>query len=165
MKERIRPFDFENELLFITSLISCKIPFSFIRFSDGEEAIMRGKNFKSIDIWRSSPKLKKLRDGLIESASICIKSNNFIALPCKNWIHYSKSILDFSKCKSSKYMSYTTLFYNKNYLLFKDWVTRFISSTNRWKIILVANSDINKDISWAYNFFLYLITLLEIGMN
>ena len=114
---------------------------------------MRGENFQSIDVWHWSPKLKKLRHSLIESASICINSNNFIAIPCKNWIEYSKSILSYSKCNSSKYMSYATLFYNKNYLKFKDWIIKFIYSRDRWDIILVANSKINKNISWACKFY------------
>ena len=50
-------------------------------------------------------------------------------------------------------MSYATLFINKNYLIFKDLILRFINSSNRWRIILVANSIINKNISWAYKFF------------
>ena len=49
-------------------------------------------------------------------------------------------------------MSYATLFINKNYLLFKDWIFRFINNSNRWKIILVANSIIQTDIAWAYKF-------------
>jgi len=69
-------------------------------------------------------------------------------------------------------MSYATLFINKNYPLFKDWIISFINSSNRWKIILVANSIINKNIKWAYKFFpipdhlienwdIYSITLLS----
>ena len=153
LEKRTRPFNYENEFIFFSSLISCKIPFSFIRFADCEENIMRGKDTKALDKWHWTPKLKKLRDDLIESVSICTIPNNFIGLPCKNWIHYSKSILSFSKCNSAKYMSYSTLFVNKNYLLFQNWITRFIYSSNRWKIILIANSNINKDISWAYKFF------------
>ena len=153
LKKRTRPLDYEKEFIFFTSLISCKIPFSFIRFADGEEHIMSGKYFQSIDVWHWSPHLKNLRDSLIESANICLNPNNFIAIPCKNWIEYSKSILSYSKCNSSKYMSYATLFYNKNYLKFKEWITSFINSSNRWDIILVANSKINKNISWAYKFY------------
>ena len=61
--------------------------------------------------------------------------------------------MSYSKCNSSKYMSYATLFYNKNYLKFKDWIIKYINSRNRWDIILVANSKINKNISWAYKFY------------
>ena len=50
-------------------------------------------------------------------------------------------------------MSYSTLFTNSNYLHFKNWIIRFLNSSKRWKIILVANSNINKNISWAYKFF------------
>ena len=50
-------------------------------------------------------------------------------------------------------MSYATLFINKNYPLFKDWILRFINTSNRWNIVLVANSIIHKNISWAYKFF------------
>ena len=50
-------------------------------------------------------------------------------------------------------MSYTTLFINKNYPLFKNWILFFINNPNRWKIILVANSIIHKNIKWAYKFF------------
>ena len=50
-------------------------------------------------------------------------------------------------------MTYDTLFINKNFEFFKDWITSFVNSSNRWKIILVANSIINKNISWAYKFF------------
>lgn len=49
-------------------------------------------------------------------------------------------------------MSYATLFINKNYPFFKDWILRFINNSNRWKIILVANSIIQTDITWAYKF-------------
>ena len=157
LKTRTQPFEYENELIFFTSLISCKIPFSIIRFADGEEHIMRGKAINSgLDHWYydpNNPKNKKLRESLIESSSICTKKNNFITIPCKNWITYSKSILSFSNCTSPKYMSYTTVFTNKNFQTFKNWITRFIDYPNRWKIILIANSDINKNISWAYKFF------------
>lgn len=153
LKDRTRPFDYENELIFFISLMTCKVPFSIIRFADCEENIMRGKETNALDKWRWTPKLKNLREGLIESISVCQSKNNFIGLPCKNWIHYSKSLLSFSKCDSAKFMTYSTLFVNKNYNFFKEWIVKFISSSSRWKIILIANSNINKDISWAYKFF------------
>ena len=37
--------EFEEELLFIIELINCNIPFSFTRFGDGEDSIMKGKYF------------------------------------------------------------------------------------------------------------------------
>lgn len=150
---RTHPFDFENELLFFTNLISCKIPFSFIRFADGENLIMKGQRINSPDKWDWNPNNKKFQDSLIKSVSICQKDYSFIGIPCKNWIHISKSILSFSKCSSAKYMTYSTLFVNKNYPIFKDWITSFINTSNRWKIILVANWIINKNITWAYKFF------------
>lgn len=153
LKNRKQPLDYENELLFFIDLISCNIPFSFIRFADGENFIMKGIEIKGIDNWYWNPKNKKFQDILIESSSICTNHNSFIAIPCKNWIEISKSILSFSKCSSSKYMSYSTLFVNKNYPYFKDWLLHFINTSNRWKIILVANSIIHKNINWAYKFF------------
>ena len=80
-------------------------------------------------------------------------SNSFIGIPCKNWFQISESILSFSKCTSSKYMTYATIFINKNFKNFQEWILRFINSSHRWKIILVANSNINKNISWAEKFF------------
>lgn len=154
LNKRKQPFDFEHELFFFVTLISCKIPFSFIRFGDGEELIMSGKNVKAeTDQWYWEPKLNKFREQLIESSNICKNDNNFIGIPCKNWIQISKSILSFSNCSSSKYMSYSTIFINKNYDLFKNWIFNFIYSQNRWKIILISNSNINKNITWAYKFF------------
>ena len=154
LENRTQPFDYENELEFFISLISCKIPFSFIRFADGEELIMRGEKIdQTTDKWYWDSKNAKFRNSLIESSSICTIPNNFIGLPCKNWIGYSRSILSFSNCTSSKYMSYATLFVNKNYPQFKKWILSYINTSNRWKIILVANSNINKDISWADKFF------------
>ena len=154
LKNRIQPFGFEDELSFIISLILCKIPFSFIRFSDGEDFIMTGTSYSTNrDNWAWNNTNKKFQDSLIESASICTTPYNFIGIPCKNWYNHSKSILSFSKCTNSKYMSYTSLFYNKNYKFFQNWITKFIKSSNRWKIILVANSLIKEDISWAYKFF------------
>jgi hypothetical protein len=156
LKKRIHPFDFVNEFHFFTDLISCKIPFSFIRFGDGENLIMKGAKINVlIDKWHWNPKNKKFQESLIESSSICINHNNFIGIPCKDWIKVSKSILSFSKCSSAKYMSYATLFINKNYAFFKDWILHFINTSfpNRWKIILIANSIINKSIEWAYKFF------------
>ena len=50
-------------------------------------------------------------------------------------------------------MSYATLFINKNYQIFKRWLILFLKSTKRWKIVLIANSIIKKNISWAYKFF------------
>ena len=50
-------------------------------------------------------------------------------------------------------MSYATLFINKNYQFFENWLVKFINSKNRWKIILIANSLINKDIKWAYKYY------------
>jgi hypothetical protein len=150
---RTHPFDFENELHFFTNLISCKIPFSFIRFGDGENSIMKGDvHDTKIDKWYWNPNNKKFQDSLIESASICMHHNNFIGIPCKNWNKISESILSYSKCSSAKYMSYATLFINKNFLLFKIWILSFINTINRWKIILVANSIIHKSITWAYKF-------------
>ena len=108
---------------------------------------------QKLDNWYWEPKNKKFRDSLIESSNLCTNPNNFIGIPCKNWIKISKSILSFSKCSSSKYMSYSTLFVNKNYIQFKEWILSFIKDSNRWKIILIANSIINKNISWAYKFF------------
>ncbi len=154
-KNRTQPFDFVNEFFFFTELIKCKIPFSFIRFGDGENSIMKGVKFKAWkDEWHWNPKNNKFQYSLIESSSICTNNNSFIGIPCKDWIEVSKSILSFSKCSSAKYMSYATLFINKNYPFFKDWVLNFINTSfpNRWKIILVANSIIQTDITWAYKF-------------
>lgn len=156
LKKRIHPFNFVNEFHFFIDLISCKIPFSFIRFGDGENLIMRGvKINETLDKWQWNPKNKKFQESLIESSNICLNHNNFIGIPCKEWIKDSKSILSFSKCTSAKYMSYATLFINKNYSLFKDWIIHFINTSfpNRWKIILVANSIIHKSIDWAYKFY------------
>ena len=154
LKNRKQPFDYEEELSFFISLILCKIPFSFIRFADGEESIMAGKSFNfEKDKWFWNNTNQKFQKSLIESTSICLNQNNFIAIPCKNWENVSKSILSFSKCDKSKYMSFTTVFYNKNFQFFQNWINEYIHSSNRWKIILVANSLINKDISWAYKFF------------
>lgn len=156
LNNREKPLDFQNELIFFTELISCKIPFSFIRFGDGENCIMKGKFFKTArDKWKWNNKNKQFQKSLIESSSICTNRNNFIGIPCKDWIEISKSILSFSKCSSAKYMSYTTVFSNKNFPLFKDWILNYINSSfpNRWKIILVANSIIHKDIKWAHKFF------------
>jgi hypothetical protein len=154
LKNRIQPFDFEDELIFFIELISCKIPFSLIRFADGEYSIMKGiKINATLDKWYWDDKNKKFQDSLIESASICTNENSFIGIPCKNWLEISESILSFSKCTSAKFMSYSSLFVNKNYPVFKDWIINFINSSNRSKIILVANSIINKNITWAYKFF------------
>lgn len=154
LKNRKHPFDFKNELYFFIDLISCKIPFSFIRFGDGENLIMKGEKISTTqDNWYWNATNSKFQYNLIESSSICTNDYGFIGIPCKNWIDISKSILSFSKCSSAKYMSYATLFINKNYDFFKDWIVHFVNSSNRWKIILVANSIINKNISWAYKFF------------
>jgi hypothetical protein len=115
---------------------------------------MAGKQFATIrDKWFWNNTNKKFQESLIESSSICINSNNFIAIPCKNWNFISKSILSFSKCNNSKFMSFSTVFINKNFQFFQNWINKFINSSKRWKIILVANSLINKDISWAYKYF------------
>ena len=50
-------------------------------------------------------------------------------------------------------MSFATLFINKNYPIFKDFILHFVHNSNRWRIILIANSIINKNISWAYKYF------------
>ena len=50
-------------------------------------------------------------------------------------------------------MSYSALFINKNFKIFKEWILRFINSKNRWKIIFVTNSNINTNIYWSYKFF------------
>ena len=154
LKNRKHPFDFKNELYFFIDLISCKVPFSFIRFGDGENLIMKGEKIISTqDNWYWNATNSKFQYNLIKSSSICTNEYGFIGIPCKNWIDVSKSILSFSNCSSAKYMSYATLFINKNYKFFKDWIVHFVNSSNRWKIILVANSIINKNISWAYKFF------------
>lgn len=154
LKKREGPFDFENEFYFFVSLISCKIPFSFIRFGDGECSIMKAKTFNCPrDKWVWLPENKNFRKSLIESSSICINTNNFIGIPCKVWKEIAESILSFSNCTSSKYMSYSTLFINKNFPYFQKWILSFINRTKRWKIILVANKIINSNISWAFKFF------------
>ena len=50
-------------------------------------------------------------------------------------------------------MSFATLFINRNYGIFKKFITNFINNSKRWKIILVANSNIRQNISWAYKYF------------
>ena len=50
-------------------------------------------------------------------------------------------------------MSFATLFINKNYQIFYNFISHFVNSTNRWKIILIANSNIKKNISWAYKYY------------
>ena len=124
---RTKPFKYEDELIFILDLISCDIPFSFIRFADGENSIMIGKELKGIDKWHWNPNNKLFPDSLIESSSICTHDNCFIGIPCKNWFKISQSILSYSNCTSSKLMSYATIFTNKNYKYFKNWIIRFIS--------------------------------------
>ena len=115
---------------------------------------MRGQPIKTEnDNWKWEYKNTNFRESLIESSSICTNHNSFISLPCENWITISKSILSFSNCTSSKFMSYATLFINKNYQIFKKWLILFLKSTKRWKIVLIANSIIKKNISWAYKFF------------
>ena len=115
---------------------------------------MRGNSIHAtLDRWNWNPDNKKFRESLIKASSICLNDNNFIGLPCKNWIHISQSIFSFSNCTSSRFMTFTTLFVNKNFEYFKDWIIRFVNSSNRWKIILVANNIINKNITWAYKFF------------
>ena len=137
-------------MLFILNLIQCKIPFSLIRFGDGENAIMRGESFGSKkDKWHWNSNNKKFQKSLIESSNICNSHNSFIGIPCHE---IAKSILSFSNCSSSKYISYSTLFINKNFELFKYWIFGFINSKNRWKIILASNSNINTNIEWAYQF-------------
>ena len=151
---RTGPFEFEVEFLFISKLIECNISISLIRFGDGENLIMKGNDLKVVlDKWHWHSKNKNFQKSLIESSSICVNNNNFIGIPCKNWFKISESILSFSNCTNSKYMTYATVFINKNYILFKDWILRFINSPNRRKIILVANSFINKSISWAEKYF------------
>jgi hypothetical protein len=113
---------------------------------------MRGEELKGIDNWHWETNNKKFRQKLIESASICINNNSFIGIPCKNWYRISESILSFSNCTSSKYMTYSTVFTNNNFKIFKSWITHYITSYYRRKIILVANSVINKNINWAYKF-------------
>ena len=140
LERRTRPFEYEDEFFFITNLIECNIPFSLIRFADGENSIMKGKELGSIDKWHWNPKNKIFRENLIESANICIKGSNFIGIPCKDWINISNSILSFSNCTSAKYMTYATIFTNYNYKKFQKWVLNYINSFNRRKIILVANS-------------------------
>ena len=154
LNKRFKPFDFENELIFFISLIICKIPFSFIRFGDGENFIMKGLNIKAkTDKWIWKPENQKFRKSLIDSVNICTNKNNFISIPCNNWYKSSKSILSFSKCNSTKYMSFATLFINKNFKIFKNFISHFINIESRWKIILVANSNINTNISWAYKYY------------
>ena len=161
LNNRSQPFFYEDELYFITDLILCDIPFSLIRFADGENSIMKGIELTGIDMWHWSSNNKKFQESLIESASICSNGNNFIGIPCKNWKKISKSILSFSNCSSSKYMTYSTLFTNKNFENFKYWLHQYIISSNRRKIILVANSKINKNIEWAYKFFPVPDTLVD----
>ena len=166
LKKREGPFDFENEFFFFVSLVSCKIPFSFIRFGDGEYYIMKGKKCGSpLDKWFWVQENQRFRLHLIESSSICTNKNNFIGIPSKVWIHIAESILSFSKCDSSKYMSYSTLFINKNFPYFQDWILSFIKDLNRWKIILVANQIINNNISWAYKFYYVPDHIVEIWDN
>ena len=105
------------------------------------------------DKWIWKPINQKFRENLIESSSICENPNNFIGIPSKIWSKISESILSFSNCNSAKFMTYSTLFINKNYRNFSYWIMKFIHSLNRWKIILIANHIINYNISWAYKFY------------
>ena len=88
---------------------------------------MSGKPFATgRDKWVWNNKDKQFQISLIKSASICKRANNFIAISCKNWFIISKSVLSFSKCTNSRYMSYATLFINKNYQFFENWLVKFI---------------------------------------
>ena len=153
LKQRTQPFEYEDELFFIINLIECNIPFSLSRFADGENSIMKGEELRGIDKWHWNPKNKIFRDSLIESVNICNKGDNFIGIPCKNWNNISNSILSFSNCTSSKYMTYSTVFTNYNFKSFQKWVLYYINLFNRRRIILVANSVINKKLDWVYKFF------------
>ena len=62
-------------------------------------------------------------------------------------------------------MPYATLFINKNYNVFKDWIHHFINVPNRWKIILIANKIIKRNITWAYKFFPVPDYIVEIWDN
>ena len=151
---RFKPFDFTKEFTFLAELISCDIPFSFSRFGDGEYSIMNGKKFYTTrDKWKWNHDNKNVQNSLIESSSICNYNNGFIGIPCKIWKEIAESIISFSNCSSTKFMSYSTVFINKNFKNFKSWIIQYIYSSNRRKIILIANSLINKNISWAYKFF------------
>ena len=82
---------------------------------------MTGKTFESKkDKWFWNNNNQDFKISLIKSSSICVQQNNFIAIPCINWFTISKSILSFSKCKNPKYMSYATVFINKNYQFFQN---------------------------------------------
>ena len=100
--------------------------FPFIRFADGENSIMTGKELKGIDKTHWNPNNKLFRNSLIESSSICMNDNCFIGIPCIDWIKISQSILSFSNCTLSKLMSYATVFTNKNFKYFKNWIIQYI---------------------------------------
>ena len=92
---------------------------------------MSGKNRTGFsDNWHWNQKNQKFRESLIHSASICSKDYNFIAICCRNYAKISELILSFSNCTTSKYMSYATLFVNKNFPKFKDWIVGFINKSN-----------------------------------
>lgn len=151
---RFKPFNFAEEFTFLTELISCDIPFSFSRFNDGEYSIMNGKKFYTTkDKWKWNSDNKNVQNSLIESSNICNYNNGFIGIPCIIWKKMAESIISFSNCSSTKFMSYATVFINKNFENFKSWIIQYIYSSNRRKIILIANSLINVNISWAYKFF------------
>ena len=80
----------------------------------------------ALDKWHWNPKQKKIQDELIESSNMCNEENHFIGLPCKNWQKITDAIFTHSNCTSSKYMSYTTVFVNRNYNRFKEWVLKLI---------------------------------------
>ena len=81
---------------------------------------MKGYKFNAEkDNWNWNIKNKGFQYNLIELSSICTNHNSFIGIPCKNWIKISKLILSFSKCSFPKYMSYATLFINKNFLFLR----------------------------------------------
>ena len=98
---------------------------------------MKGKYFGTDrDKRHYYPNNTNFQNNLIKSASICNIDNNFIGIPCVS--NLAKSFLSFSNCSSSKFMSYSALFINKNFKIFKEWILRFINSKNRWKIIFLS---------------------------
>lgn len=106
--------NFNDDLIELFNLINAKNPFAFMRFADGESAIMRGISIQGIDGWTSTNYLGQLGKDLL----IAIDNNHpdvYTGISCDCCDINNKNFL-YNLIKNKKEnITFSNIFVNSNY--------------------------------------------------
>lgn len=130
--------EFKNEFNRIINLLETKESFVFVRYGDGEVALMNGDTISEnsqayqVDKWKSVG-MTKLGIDLTKSLN---NRDWYFGIPCQccneNCKKYLLNLLDLPK----EQITYANLWVNSNYKLFIDWIKKI-----DYEVVLIANEN------------------------